>query len=157
MPYFFVTDFNLQQTPDICLESRYARREIGVRSIDGAPAIAYIPSVRRQLSKSLPDAYVFTSRSVSLPCLRAAYVPREPARHRNLSARAPSKALSLGHPGQHRQEHAGRCQRIARLAHLSRFCAQPNQSGAQTLFARQLRRGAGTNRLRSIPRRSTCA
>src|SRR4030067_1665795 len=98
MPYFFVTDFNLQQTSNICRGSGYARRETRVRSIDGAPAIAYIPSVRRQLSKSISDVYVFTSRSIPLFSLRAAYVPREPARHRNLSARAPSQALSLGHP-----------------------------------------------------------
>src|ERR1017187_620502 len=149
MPYFFVTDFNLQQTSDICRESGYACRETRLRSINGAPAIAYIPSVRSQLSKSISDAYVFTSRPIPLSSLRAAYISREPARHRNLFARTSGQALSLGYSRQYRQEHAGRCERVTRLAHLSGFCAQPNQTGTRTLFTRPLCRGVRADRLRT--------
>ena len=108
MRYFFVIDFNLQQTSDICRESGYAYREIGVRSINGASAIAYIPTVRSQVSKPISNAHVFTSRSVPLPGLRTTDLPRESAQHRNLSACPPSQTRSLGHPRQYSQEHTGR-------------------------------------------------
>src|SRR4030066_1272611 len=104
MTYSSVTDFNLRQTSDFCQETAYARREAGVCPINGAPAIAHVSSVRGQISKSISNAQVLASRSVSLHGLRATDLPREPARHRNLSARPPSQALSLGHTGQHRQE-----------------------------------------------------
>src|SRR3989338_3497157 len=149
MAYFFVTDFNLQQTSDIYRGSRYARRETVIRSIDGTPAITHIPSMRGQISESISNAYILAPRSISLLGFRATDLPRELARYRNLSARAPSQALSLGHSWQHRQEYPRRCQRIPRLAYLSGFCAQPNQTGAQTLFSRQLRRRAGADRLRA--------
>src|SRR6476661_1073483 len=107
MAYLSVTDFNLHQTSDFCQESAYAYRETGVRSIDGAPAIAHVPSVCSQISKSISNTQVFTSRSVSLPSLRAIDVPREPSRHRNQSARSPGQTLSSGHSRQQRQDDTG--------------------------------------------------
>lgn len=118
---FFVTDFNTPQTSNFCRESGCAYRETGVRSINGASAIAYIPTVRSEISKSISNAHVFTSRSVPLSGLRTTDLPRE-------SARPPSQTLSLGHPRQYRQEQIGRCQRITRLAHLPRFRDQSLQT-----------------------------
>ena len=105
MRYFFVTDFNLQQTSDICRESGYAYREIGVRSINRVSAITHIPTVRSQVTKPISVSQILTSRPIPLPCLRATDLSREPALHRNLSACSASQALSLGHPRKYRQEH----------------------------------------------------
>src|SRR4030066_197684 len=149
MAYFSVTDFNLHQTSDFCRGTEYARRETGVRSTDGASAIAHIPSVRCQISQPISNTQILTSRSVSLPSLCTADLPRESTRHRNLSTRSPSQALPLGDSRQHRQEHTRRCQRIPRLAHLSGLCTEPNSTGAQTLFTRQLCCGAGKDSLRT--------
>jgi hypothetical protein len=139
----------MHQTSGFCLESGYAFRKTNVRSTNGASAIAHIPSMHSQVSQSLSEAYLFTSRSVSLPGFRATNLPRESARHRNLFARSSGQALSLGYPRKHRQEHTGRCERITQLANLSRFCAQLNQNSTQTLFTRQLCRGARADRLRT--------
>ena len=107
MAYFSVTDFNKHQTPDFYRRSKYAFRKTYGRSFDGTLAIANIPSVRSQVSKTLPDAYLFTSRSISLPGFRAANLPRESAQHGNLFSRTSDQTLSPRHPRQHRQGHTG--------------------------------------------------
>lgn len=44
------------------------------------PAFTYIPSIRSQLSMSIPDAEIFASQSISLLDLRTTNLSREPAR-----------------------------------------------------------------------------
>src|ERR1039458_1668523 len=133
MAYFSVTDFNLRHTSDFCQESAYAHRKTGVCSIDGASAITHVSSVCCQIFKSISNTQVLSSRSVPLHGLRATDISRKSARHRNLSARSPSQALSSGHTRQHRQEHTGRCQREARLPHLHGFRDEPNPDCQTTL------------------------
>ena len=96
-------------------------RPVGVRATHGAFAPSHIPSLRAALPLQISHQDFFASRSISLHGFRATDLPRELARHRNLSACSPSQALPLGHTRQHRQEYAGRCQRAARLSHLHGF------------------------------------
>ncbi len=62
--------------------------------------------------------------------LRTADLPRKPARHRGVSARTTHQALSHGSSRHGEPKRTGRCQRVARLAHLCRVrpCPDPYRS-----------------------------
>ena len=132
-----VTDLNIEFLgnwgflPEV---SYHVFRQAGVRATHGAFTTSHIPPLRAALPFQISHQDFFSSRPIPLHGLRATNLPRKPARHRNLSARSPSQALSLGHPWQHRQEHVGRCQRTARLAHLRGFRDKP-YSGRQKAYA----------------------
>ena len=149
MTYFSVIDFNLRQTSDFCQEFAYAHRETSVCSIDGAPVTAYVPPVRSQIPQSISNTQVFASRLISQYGLRTTDLPREPARHRNLSARSPDQAPSPRHSWQHRTQHTGRCQQIPRLQNLRRLRHELDSNGSQTLRQRPLFCGVGADGLRA--------
>ena len=68
-------------------------------------------------------------------------LPRIAARHRGVSAGHAAQALPHGHPIDGVAQHAGQCQRGARLAHLRRLRAGDNRPGALAVRGRKLRRG----------------
>ena len=138
--------------------SPHVFRPIGVRTTHGAFTPTHLPALCAALPFQISHQDFFASRSISLYGLCAADVSRKFARHRNLSARSSSQALSLGDTRQHGQEYAGRCQRTARLSHLHGFRNVPYPYGQTTLRQRQLCGRAGTDGLRTgYQRRSTCA
>ena len=137
----------MRQTSDFCQEFAYAHRETGVCSIDGALAIAYVPPVCSQIPKSISNTQVFASRSISQYGLRTTDLPRESARHRNLSACSPGQALSPRHSWQHRTQHASQCQRIPRLQNLRRLRDEIDPNRPQTLRQRPLCGGVGADGL----------
>src|SRR6266496_3303794 len=86
----------------------------------GIPADVRIPQMRRTLPWRTKDVELFLSRSVFEHGLRSVNISREFARHRILSALDVWTPVSHGFPGKNFQEHAGRCKRKSRLAHLRR-------------------------------------
>ena len=111
-----------------------------------------------QIFRSISNSQVLASRSVSVHGFRTTDLPRESARHRNLSARPPSQALPFGHTRQHRQEYAGRCQRAARLPHLHGFRDEPDPDSQKALRqVTALLSSWNKQCMRSIPRPLTCA
>ena len=82
---------------------------------------------------------VLLSRSVSVHGVRAADLSGEPARHRSVSARPALQALSPGDSLDGRAQHAGQCQRGARLAHLRRLRAEPDRHRAAAVCRRAVR------------------
>src|SRR5210317_1527610 len=85
--------------------SPHVFRPIGVRTTHGAFTPTHIPPLCAALPFQISHQDVFASRSISLYGFCAADVSRKLARHRNLPARAPSQALSLGYTRQHGQEY----------------------------------------------------
>src|SRR3972149_7562967 len=129
--------------------SHHVFRPIGVRATHEAFTPSHVPPLYAALPFQLSHQDILASRSVSLHGLRATDLPREPARHRNLSARPSGQALSSWHTRSCCQEYPGRCQRIPRLAQLRRLRDEPDPDGQNALHQRSLRRGAGTDGLRT--------
>src|SRR6266545_8275915 len=122
MEFMDVTDLNVREAAGFCRERFDAFWEVGVCSTDGAAAAAHIPALRGEVPESLSDADVLAFGSILVHGLCTDHLSREPARHRDLLACALGQALSLGHPWRYRAQHACRCERDPRLAHLSGFC-----------------------------------
>ena len=131
------------------LVSHHAFGQMGICTTHGVFTPAHIPPLWAALPFQVSHQDFFTSRSISLHGLRVTDLPRESARHRNLSARSPSQALSLGHMLQYRQQHTGRCQRATRLSHRCGFRAEPNPDCQNPLRSRALCGGVGTGSLRT--------
>src|SRR6266566_1363178 len=149
-----VTDLNMRHATrepsgSSSRRSAHVRRQIGIRSTDGTSAAAYVATVCRALSESLPDIDVLASRSILGDGVCAIDLSRESARYRDVLACAFGKALPLGYSWADCTQHTGRCQREARLAHLSRSGIVAHSDGAQTLCGRRLRRRAEEHRLRA--------
>ena len=105
-----------------------------------------------------PDAQPQLRRAVSCHGLRATDLPRELARYRSVPGGSGRQALPHGHRRGGRSLDAGRCQRIARLAHLRRVGPTADRRGPRALRRRELRRRAGQHRLCArMPRPSICA
>ena len=79
--------------------------------------------MRRPLPRRPLREELFLLGSVSGDGLRPAHLSREPAGHRDLPGRGGRQAVPHGLPHQRGALDAGRCQRIARLAHLRRLRA----------------------------------
>src|SRR3990167_2132487 len=105
----------------------------------GIPADVRIPQMRRTLSWRTKNIEFLLFRSVFEHGLRAVDVARESSRYRVLSALDVRTPVSHGFPGKNFQEHAGRCERKSRLAHLRRPCDDLDSQGARTLYQRALR------------------
>jgi hypothetical protein len=90
--------------------------------------------------RSLRQA-LLVQRPVFVDGLGAVHLPREPARSRGMCARAFGKALSPGHSQPHFAQHARRCQRVARLAHLRGVCSNAHRQSAAAVCQRPA--GAG--------------
>ena len=139
--------------------SGHAFGKAGICAIDGSSAVAHLPPLRGEVSGTLPDALVLPPRPVPLHGLCPTDLSRESAGHRNLPEGALGQAVPSGHPWRDRPQHAGGCQREARLAHLPGLCAQPDPSRPQALRPRRLWRGidehglrAGLDHHRPLPR-----
>lgn len=126
-----VTDFNLRDATGFCRGSTNAFGKTGIRSADGTYAAAHIPPLRGEVSRPLPDAHILLPRPVPVHGLRLTDLSRKPAGYRNLPEGAIGQVVPSGHPWRDRPQHTGGCQRKARLAHLPRFCAQPDPSCPQ--------------------------
>ena len=105
------------------------RDELGPHRIcatDRASAPQGISQVRRSLSWGPLRKELLLLGSVSGDGLRPTHLSREPARHRDLPGRGGRQAVPHGYSQQCGAFDAGRCQRVARLAHLCRFRADAN-------------------------------
>jgi hypothetical protein len=86
-----VTDLNVNSLGNwgfLSGNSYHVFRPIGVCTTHGAFAPSYVPPLCAALSLQISHQDVFASRSVSLHGFCATDLPREPARHRDLSALA---------------------------------------------------------------------
>src|SRR6516162_1522270 len=106
-----------------------------VCTADRASAPQGVSQVRGPLSwKPLREKLLLLG-SVSGHGLRPAHLSRKPTRHRDLPGGGGRQAVPHGLPQPGGTLDAGRCQRIARLAHLRRLCAD-SDSIARPLYAR---------------------
>ena len=142
-----VTDLNMKNHSDHVLSSDI----FGVKHVygparffpsDRPPADAYIPALCATLPRRTVCKTVSLFRPVSQHGVRAADLSGEPSRYRSLSACTLKQALSHGLPLQGRAQHALRCQRATRLAHLCRL--RPGSDQNRTTSVRQRRLGART-------------
>src|SRR5262249_3091953 len=104
----------------------YGVRQAGLRSTHGLPSAARVRRVYATVWWPSPAARLLVSRSVSLSGVRSIDLPREPARHRDVSACLSAQALSCRLPGAGLPEHLGRCQPDSRLAYLRRLRPSPD-------------------------------
>ena len=95
----------------------------GIRTSYAAFAADNVSEVCGALWRRAQGQELFLSRSISLHGVRPTDISGKPARHRSVSASARKQAVPLGHSESSVAQHAGRCQRSARLAHLRRLCA----------------------------------
>ena len=94
-------------------------------------------------------AHAVVRRAVPRHGLRAADLAREPARHRGEPVGQCGQALRDGLSLRGQALDAGRCQRIARLAHLGRSGRGADPARAQALRQRLARRRVGQHRVRA--------
>src|SRR5882762_3611006 len=92
--------------------------------------------------------FVLLLGSVSDYGFRPTYLSRKLTRHRSLSRRPAPKALSLRLQWPRQTCHPGRCQREARLAHLSRLRPDSDRDSTSTVCSFSVRRRTGCDRLR---------
>jgi hypothetical protein len=97
---------------------------------------AAVPPMHGALLRRLESQSVFVLGSVFVHGLCSTNLPQEPTRHRRLSEGALRSALPPGLPQPCVSQHAGRCQRRARLAHLRGSGGAPDQKGKTALFWR---------------------
>src|SRR5664280_1953087 len=113
----FYSGLDLNCAADICHPARNSfaggidgHGQAGVRADHGASATDDVSSLRSALRGRTQSQNVFLPRSVSLHGVRAAYLPRKPARHRSLPGSTSGQALSHGHPQQRSPQHLGQCE-----------------------------------------------
>ena len=107
-----------------------------VCTADRASAPQGVSQVRGPLSwKPLREKLLLLG-SVSGHGLRPAHLSRKPTRHRDLPGGGGRQAVPHGLPQPGGTLDAGRCQRIARLAHLRRLCADSDCDCAPALCSR---------------------
>src|SRR4051812_45590921 len=99
----------------------HAQRSLRLLPTDRLPTQTRVRPLRRSLSRQSKNPPLLLFRSIPLHGLRSTDLAREPARHRNLSSCPSQETLSRGISRRHRWEHARRCQRTPRLAHLRRL------------------------------------
>src|SRR3990172_1474523 len=104
-----------------------AHRTNGLFAVDGPAAEARIQPVRGAVSRQPSGAAVLLLGSVSLHGVRAIDVSGEPARHRDVPARAGAEAVPRWPSGVRFAQHAGRRQRDTGLAHLCGLRASPDR------------------------------
>jgi len=120
------------QSPRLCPGALHERRQDAVRPTDGLSAVDDLWSVRYALRGRQRDSYAELCRAVPGHGLCPVDLPGEPGRHRNLSVGPGRQALPHGVSRAGTALDPGRCQRIARLAHLGRLRATPDHPGATT-------------------------
>ena len=112
-----------------------------VRPTHGLPAMDDIYPLCSEVWWRSSRSHVALHRAVPHHGLRPIDLPGKSARHRGVSDGASRQALPYGRLRAGAPRHTGRRQRVARLAHLRRFCAATDCAGAQAL--RQRRPGVG--------------
>ena len=127
-------------------------------SAHGPPASVRVPEMCGPLSRRLSAEVVLLLGPVSGDGLRPADLPREPARHRGLPAFHERQTVPHGIPRQGCALHAGRRQRVPRLAHLCRLRPGADRHRAAAVCPRSDRRRSGPEPVRAwTPPPSTCA
>src|ERR1051325_6171560 len=110
---------------------------------------ARVSPVRATLRRQLPGAEFFLLGPVSHHDVRTVELPGKSARYRRLPALATTPALSFGNSRPDLAQHAGRCQRNARLADLCRFRSGIDRRSAPALSGRGFGGGVGQHHLRA--------
>src|SRR3989344_91648 len=108
--------------------------QTGIRADHAAFAVDDVSPLRRALWRRTQGQDLFLPRALSLHGLCPADLSRELARHRSVPARASRQAVPHGHPEPGFAQHAGRCQRSARLAPLRRVCPVAHWNRPSSLY-----------------------
>ncbi len=119
-------------------DGTHALRQAGFFAVDEAPSAQHFSPMRCGVRRRAQDQELLLSRTVSLPGVRSAYLPREPAGYRGLPASPERQALSHGDPQPDFAQHAGGCERSTRLAHLRQLRAALDHDGSQALCRRSV-------------------
>lgn len=130
-----------RQPPGLWPGDRHECRQDTVCPTDGLSAVDGICPVRGSLRWRQRGAHAVLRGAVPGHGFCPIDLPGEPARHRNLSVGPVRQALPHGISRAGATLDPGRCQRIARLAHLGRLRTAPDHPGAGALCQRKL--GAG--------------
>src|SRR6266850_1291649 len=107
--FWHVSDLNAELRESVAFSGTgdaHARRQIGVRPVDGSSSVEVLRSHRRALRRRSSDPWVQLRQSVPLHGLRATDLPRELARHRDLPSCAVCQALPSGYSGNSGKLHA---------------------------------------------------
>lgn len=113
--------------------------QAGLCANDGASATAHLSTNRQPVCRRTEGEVVLLPGSVPLHGVRAADFPGEPSRHRRVLACAALEALSPRDSLHRRAQHAGQCERGARLANLRRLRAEPDRDRPPAVSRRALR------------------
>ena len=111
---------------------RHEHRQDAVRPAHGFPALDDLRPVRRALRWRQGRSHTDLCGAVPGHGLRPTDLPREPARHRSVFVGPGGEALPHGLSRADSALDAGRCQRVARLAHLGRSGGAAHPAGTQT-------------------------
>src|ERR1017187_5738153 len=130
---------------------RDATAENDFYAAHGLDSSADFPPDRDPSSRRLQSAELLLLGSISLPCLRAVDLSREPAGHRSLPALALLPALPIGDSRRGVAQHPGPRQRASALADVRRSGRASHRQSPASLRGRYVWRRAGSNGLR--PRR----
>lgn len=106
----------------------------------------FVPAHRRSLQRRTANAGIFVLGSVCVYGLRSTNISGELARSGSLPAVASGATLSHGDLRSGEPQHAGRCQRVARLAYLRRHRRRVDPPGTNALCERQFCRGTRLDR-----------
>ncbi|OQC53476.1 MAG: hypothetical protein BWX54_02404 [Verrucomicrobia bacterium ADurb.Bin018] len=117
-------------------KAQHERRPDRVRPTHGRTAQIRIRQVRPPLRRQPSRALAAHLRAVPRHGVRPADLSRELARHHHLSRGRRPQTLSQRHPPNRGPQHAGRCQRETRLAHLRRLRPRPDRAGCRSLCRR---------------------
>ncbi len=134
-------DCQFGQSFGLLLGGHHEHRQDAVRPAHGFPALDDVRPVRRALRRRQGRSRADVRGTVPGHGLRSTDLPREPARYRSMSVGPGCQALSHGLSRADSAFDAGRCQRVARLAHPCRLRAAPDRSGQSAVCQRGL--GAG--------------
>ena len=113
-----------------------------VRPDHAVPAMEGLSPHRRTAWWRLSSQDADMCRALPYSGLRSTHLSREPARRRSLPVGASREALTHGHPRSGVPLYAGRCQRVAPLAHLRRVRPSIDRSGKTALRQRRLWAGS---------------
>ena len=133
--------------PEIVSGGSHERRQAAVCAVDGLRSLDFVRTQRGPLRRRCPRALIDLHRAVSRHGVCATDLSREPARHRSVPERAAQQALRHGLSCAGAPLYAGRCQPVARLAHLRRTGATTDGAGAQPLCQRKPRHRSRCRRL----------
>lgn len=114
-------------------------RQIRFCSDHGAYAAQYVQALRGSLWWPIQGQALLLPGPVSVHGVRATHLSRELARHRSLPSSPECQALSSRLPQQRCPQYTGQRECHAGLAHVLRFCAEPDWDRAAALCRRTAR------------------